>query len=1154
MSQEATSGMLHVSLLGEQAISGDEAGVRASSSRAVALVAYLVVHAGSPQPRQRIAGLFWPDSPDPQALTNLRRELHHLRQVLGGEPSLEVTSRDLCWRDSDSCCVDVRSFDLACEAALAAAGNDQASTEHARQAVTLYRGDFLPGAYDDWVLEARTEFERRCVAMCDLLRDALARSGDLAGAARAGRRRIDLQPLEEVGYRKLMLLQADMGERAGAISTYHHCASVLERELGVTPDPATQRAFQRLMVRAAAGTGGTEPAGSRSAGAGPAETGPAQARPPETAPATTVPTTTAPTTTGPTTTGPTTTAPARTTRATSRPATAAPATTGPATTAPATTAPATTGPATTGPATTGPATTSRATAATATTSPASAGPATIRVPLGAASLIGRSAELGQLRDAWQHAVAGRAAVTIVRGGAGVGKTRLVSELAGIARLQGAAVATTHCFGVHDRLALAPVADWLRNPAIQPAASRLEEPWLSEVSRLVPASGARPARAPVLPAMTDAWQRRRFFEGLARGLTATGRPVLLVLDSLQWSDQETLAFLSFCLGLLPEAPLLIAGTLRDDEAGQDPEIAAWTAQTRSAGLLTELFLGPLEPADTARLAAAIWGRELGAADAALLQAATAGFPLYVVEAMRGSAPAGTMPPAGDLTAVLRGRLAQLTGPARDVAGLAAAVGTDFSLGLLTEASDLDEGDVVEAVDELWRRRIVHEVGDGYDFTHDLLREAAYEQLSPPRRWLLHRRAAQAMELLNAHDTDAVSAQLARQYARGGRADRAVTYYRRAADLAAGMFAHAEAIRLHREALALIGSLPAGRDRDRRELAVREAMAAPMNARYGYSSRQLQQTLERSIVLAESLGSRGSTLNGLVALMASRFVQGRTADSYRIARRALDLVGEESELSGPAHFAVGGSALSLGRPSEAVHHLQIARKLGSAAIPLSVGTRPDVHSAAWAAHAYWLLGDAGQAASSGSGAVELASSLGQPYQLAVALAYRAVTHQFGGETDELREAVGKLRALCQRYGFAYYREWGQILDGWSSGGETGLELARQGIGKLRSESALARMPYWLTLLADLLARTGQPDAGQAALDAAMAAAQAHDDRWWLPEVMRMRASYDDPAGAAVRLRAAARLAAGHGSVALLRRCEQDLARLDGGRWPDRVLPGS
>ena len=74
---------LHVSLLGAQSITEDATGaVRTRSSRTVALVAYLALHAGSPQTRQRIAGLFWPDSTDGQALTNLRRELHHLRRTL----------------------------------------------------------------------------------------------------------------------------------------------------------------------------------------------------------------------------------------------------------------------------------------------------------------------------------------------------------------------------------------------------------------------------------------------------------------------------------------------------------------------------------------------------------------------------------------------------------------------------------------------------------------------------------------------------------------------------------------------------------------------------------------------------------------------------------------------------------------------------------------------------------------------------------------------------------------------------------------------------------------------------------------------------------------------------------------------------------------
>ncbi len=247
------STLLHVSLLGEQAITDDRGGiVRARSARGVALVAFLAMHAGSPQARQRIAGLFWPESTDAQALTNLRRELHQLRQVLGDEPSLVVTSRDLCWRDTPACRVDVRIFDAERSAALAAAAADDSdgAARHASAAIAVYRGDLLPGVYDDWLLEARSQLERQCVDMCDLVSAARARTGDLARAVDAARRRVQLAPLEEVGYRTLMQLQADLGDRAGAVSTYHHCSSVLERELGVVPDAATRRAFERLMAHA----------------------------------------------------------------------------------------------------------------------------------------------------------------------------------------------------------------------------------------------------------------------------------------------------------------------------------------------------------------------------------------------------------------------------------------------------------------------------------------------------------------------------------------------------------------------------------------------------------------------------------------------------------------------------------------------------------------------------------------------------------------------------------------------------------------------------------------------------------------------------------------------------------------------------------------
>ena len=1024
--------MLHVSVLGEQAITDDGAGVQVHSSRAVALVAFLVAHAGAPQPRQRIAGTFWPDSTDAQALTNLRRELHHLRQVLGDERSLVVTPRDLCWRDSETCRVDLRIFDTERQAALAAAAadDDEGVLGHAAAAVAQYKGDLLPGVYDDWLLEARSDLERQCADLCDLLCAARARTGDLAGAVDAVRRRIQLRPLEEAGYRTLMLLQADLGDRAGAVSTYHHCASVLERELGVIPDPATRQAFQRLMADGAADAAGASLPGLQ--------------------------------------------------------------------------------------------------------------PGAPRSGLAAAQLVGRGRELGLLADLWRTVAAGRPGLAVVGGGGGVGKTRLVAEIAEMARLQGAVVATSQCFGTSGRLALAPVADWLRNPAVQAAAATLDPAWRAEVGRLTPAVG-RGERAAGSRSMADAWQRHRFFEGLARALMAVGRPVLLVLDNMQWCDQETLAFLTFFLGLAPGTPVLVAGTRRNDTLDEDPELADWTVRMRATGLMTELSLSPLDAAGTARLAEAISGRPLLADDVDLLQATTGGFPLYVIEAVRGSVdPGGTPRPAGDLAAVLRNRLDQATAAAREVASLAAAVGTNFTLDLLTEASDLDAGIVVGAVDELWRRRIMREFGDGYDFSHDLLRDTAYAQVSPPKRWLLHRRVAQALELLHADDADTVSAQLAEQYARGGRPARAVAYYRRAADLAAGMFAHAEAIRLHEEALSIVRGLPEGKDRDRQELEVLEAMAAPLNARYGYSSPQLQRALERSIDLAESLGRRDSTLTGLVALWATQFVQGRIADGYQTATRALTLVDPDSELSGPAHFAVGGSAVSLGMPAEGLRHLELAVKLASGAVWLSVGTRADVQGTAWAAHAHWLLGHDAQALAAGQEAIKLARAIDHPYCLAVALAYGSITHQMRHDMSELRDTAGELRELCGRYGFAYYREWGLILDAWSRPDEAGIDLARRGIANLKTAGSFARRPYWLSLLADLLARDDRTDAAQAALDAALVAGRERDDLWWLPEVMRLRAAYDEEEAAISRLRSAAEMATAHGSVGLLRRCEHDLAR--------------
>lgn len=1035
--------MLRISLLGEQAISEETARVVSRSSRSLGLVGYLVLHAGSPQPRQLLAGLFWPDSSDAQALTNLRRELHHLRRALGGDESILATAADLCWQDTETCRVDVRILEQERVSALAAArsGDLGEAVRHASAGIAAYGGDFLPGVYDDWAVAARELLRRECVELCDLVTHAWPRRGDLASCVETARRRIALEPLEEPGYRVLMELQAEMGDRGGAISTYHHCAAVLERELGVEPDRETRQTLERLL--------GSGPEGAR-------------AVPPAPAPA--------------------------------------------------------------------------------------------RVPRSGARgtpLVGRDEELARALAHWSRVASGRAAVTVVRGPAGIGKSRLVAEVAARARAEGAVVAVARCFGTSGRIALAPLGDWLRTADLRAAAAQLEPAWRTEVARLVPEVADRgPTWSSGDRAMVDSWQRHRFFEGLARPFLRTGRPTLLVLDDLQWCDEETLSWISFMLTRAPEHPLLVAATLRDE----DEEPTMGTAVDRWVNRmppdrLVQVALAPLGPAETAQLGAALTGGDAdgaaadagpgAAADGAendLLYAATGGFPLYVVEASRAHDSDGpALVAGGELGAVLRRRIAQTSPQAQEVATLAAAVGRDFSLDLITEASDLDAGTVARAVDELWQRRIVRELGTGYDFSHDLLRDAAYELVSPPRRWLLHRRLAQALELSSPETDGDVAAQLAEQYDRGGRPDRALPYYRRAADVAAGRFAHAEAVRLHRRALRMVQATPAGPDRERRELETLLAMAAPLNALHGFASPDLEEAMTRAVELAERVGSDATLIRSLLSLWTSFFVQGEVRDAHRISSRALAMSGVEEVLLGQAHFAFAGTTLTLGRPAEAVAHFDIAHEWCAGSASLPVGTMPEVHALAWAAHAHWLLGDPGLAERRAAEAVERARTIGHPYSLAVALGFQGITGQMLGERGVVGAAVEELGALCDRHDFAYYPEWGRVLGGWLRGGPDGVAMIRRGIGNLRAQRSHVRMPYWLSLLAETLAGCGMESDAVAALDAARATAEQRGDAWWLPEVIRMRASLSPPEAAERLVKTAVQLAEEQGSRALVDRCQ-------------------
>lgn len=793
----------------------------------------------------------------------------------------------------------------------------------------------------------------------------------------------------------------------------------------------------------------------------------------------------------------------------------------------------------------------------------------------APSLVGRTVEWGELMREWHAAKSGLPRCLLISGVAGIGKTCLVEEFVRWTDGSDAATATARCYGTVGRLPYAPLADWLRTPSLRERVMTLPEVWRAELAELLPevANGG-----PDVGSRRDVPRieaRRRFFEATVRAIADAPHPLLLVLDDIQWADRDTLEWIRYLLRGPGPLRVLVVATLRLGEVPLEKRLDDVLLDLRRDGRLHEILLEPLDPADTATLGAAIAGATLDPAEARALHVETEGHPLYIVESMRAiavrrdgalpsaaasgsrAASSGTRQPLPErVLATIEARLAQLSAPCRTIVGVAAVIGREFRVDLLSEASAIDEEGVAAALEELLARRLVRERADGvYDFGHANIREVAYAGVSSARRRLLHQRIARAL-METATETSEAAAAIAQHLDEGGKREEAIQYHERAAEVAKRMHASEEAIDHLYRALALLATLPESPDRDRRELALQIALGPPLQESRGWAAPELGEMTARARTLSARIGTERERLRVLWDVATFRIVRGSgLPESLAIAEEALHLAlaQRDPELLVPTHHLLGEILCHTGEFARACESLEWAADRhdprAHAANARLLGVDYGVFSPSVASHVLWHLSRFDEARARSQQAQERSEERADPFSRAIALAYGAMLQQFAGAVDAVESMAASTIAVSTEYRFPYYRAWGGMLHGWAvaqRGDERGIAQIREHLAAIRATGCDYRRSYWLSLLAEVCGRAGRIEEGLDFVREAFASQEASGEHWKHAELHRLRgellaASGAPPAEVRRHLLHAVDVATRQGARGLVMRAEQSLARL-------------
>ncbi|MEU6201419.1 BTAD domain-containing putative transcriptional regulator [Streptomyces sp. NPDC047061] len=732
-------------------------------------------------------------------------------------------------------------------------------------------------------------------------------------------------------------------------------------------------------------------------------------------------------------------------------------------------------------------------------------------------LVGRLGELAVVRHAVESALAGSTGLVLVEGEPGVGKTRLLEEAGAEANRRGALVVWGRCLpgdGTPSMWPWAHVVGALLDDV--PAVAR--EDWQAgELGRLVTPRGS----GRTTPTLPESGVRFRLFEqavGLVRQVSAR-RPVVLVVDDLQWADTASLELLGHLMARLPGGTAVI-GALRDRAPAPSPELGRLLAAASRLPEHRRIPLGPLGPAEVAELVRRETGQDPGPGATRLIHTRTAGNPFFVRELSRFLADGDVLTEAtaartavpATVRDVVRDRMTALSADAGSLLQIAALIGRTVDLALLARTAGLDHQaclDRLEACEGLGL--LEPSPGDPYSFgfPHDLVRESVVETIAPPRAARLHLLIADALEH-RAADTELVAERLAHHlWSAGPLADpaRTATALVRAGRCAAAKLAlEAAARRLHSAArVARTAGLA------ELELAALSLFTAVDGMRAGYVGSAVDM-LERAEHLSRGLNREREAADFLFSRWAA-YAQGIQLD--RAGRLAGQLLAQgeasdDSAVRAYGWYAWGIHQWGVGNIGEAFRYLSRTdwTVLDDLAHHEEDPLRRDLRllAAGMLAMMTALHGDADAALA--QLATMKAAAGDDPYAITVWAAYSArVAALIGDPARALRAAECGID-VDPAFSFGFLGAYQRLARCWARAvtGEDPVGAAAEAqdlIVASLSDPPRSGLATWYGLLGEMWLAAGKLDEADAALDRADAAIETYGQRYAESLLLLLRA---------------------------------------------------